>query len=58
MGLMLQFSCDCGTVFTGQTDRELILEVVGHAGQEHDMADAPAQTAVRVLDNIVEARAA
>ena len=55
---MLQFSCDCGTVFTGQTDSELILEVVGHAGREHDLADAPAQTAVRVLDSLVEAKAA
>jgi predicted small metal-binding protein len=52
---MLQFCCDCGAVFMAETDREIMVEAVDHACQEHDMADAPAQTAVQVLDNIVEA---
>jgi predicted small metal-binding protein len=52
---MLQFCCDCGTIFTGDSDREIMLEAVDHSCQEHDSADSPAQTAVRVLDSIVEA---
>jgi predicted small metal-binding protein len=52
---MLQFSCHCGTLFTGQSDRDIMVEAVKHARQEHGAADAPAQTAVHVLDSIVEA---
>jgi predicted small metal-binding protein len=52
---MLQFCCECGAVFSGDTDREIMVAAVEHACQEHDTADTPAQTAVQVLDNIVEA---
>ena len=52
---MLEFACECGTVFTAETDREIMVEALDHAREEHDLADAPAQTAVRVLDNIVVA---
>jgi predicted small metal-binding protein len=53
---MLVFLCEsCGSVFTGATDREVLVEAVDHAGHDHGMGDARAQAAVQVLDNIVEA---
>jgi predicted small metal-binding protein len=52
---MLQYCCECGAVFTGDSDREIMLEAVDHACQEHDSTDTPAQAAVLVLDGIVEA---
>jgi predicted small metal-binding protein len=53
---MLQFSCEaCGAIFTGETDREILVTAVEHAGHEHGMTEAPAQAAVEVLDGIVEA---
>jgi hypothetical protein len=52
---MLEFCCECGALFTGETDREVLFTAVAHVCEEHDTADAPAQTAVQVLDSIVEA---
>ena len=52
---MLQFSCECGAVFTAETDREIMIQAVEHAAKEHETGETPAQTAVQVLDNIVEA---
>ena len=57
---MKQFACqsvvpDCDAVFTGESEGEVLLQAVRHAGQEHDMADAPAQAAVLMFEHIVEA---
>jgi predicted small metal-binding protein len=57
---MKQFACqsvvpDCDAVFTGASEGEVLLQAVRHAGQEHDMADAPAQAAVLVFEHIVDA---
>ena len=57
---MKLFSCDtvvpgCQAVFEGDSDREVLLQAVEHAGQDHGMTEAPAQLAVDVLDNIAEA---
>jgi hypothetical protein len=52
---MLEFCCECGARFTGETDRDVMLAAVAHARDEHDAADRPAQTAVRVLDGIAQA---
>jgi predicted small metal-binding protein len=52
---MLQFSCHCGQVFSGQTDRDVLVQAVDHAGDEHGLEDARAQVAVEVLDALVEA---
>jgi predicted small metal-binding protein len=53
---MLQLACEsCSAVFTAESDREILVAAVDHAGHEHGMADSPAQAAVQALDNIVEA---
>jgi Protein of unknown function (DUF1059) len=52
---MLEYCCECGALFTGKTDREVMLAAVAHVCEEHDAAGRPAQTAVQVLDRIVEA---
>ena len=54
---MKQFACqsvvpDCDAVFTGESEGEVLLQAVRHAGQEHDMDDTPAQTAVLVFEHI------
>jgi predicted small metal-binding protein len=59
-GGMKQFACQslvpgCEAVFTGDRERDVLLPAVEHAEQDHQMADTPAQAAVQVLDNIVEA---
>jgi predicted small metal-binding protein len=57
---MKQFTCQsvvpgCEAVFTGQSEREVLLPAVEHAEQDHNMDETPAQAAVQVLDHIVEA---
>ena len=52
---MLEFACHCGEVFSGQTDRDVLVQAVDHAGDEHALGDARAQVAVEVLDGIAEA---
>jgi predicted small metal-binding protein len=57
---MKQFACQslvpcCEAVFTGESERDVLLPAVEHAEQDHDMDESPAQAAVQVLDNIVEA---
>jgi predicted small metal-binding protein len=54
---MKQFACeslvpDCNAVFTGESEGEVLLQAVRHAGQEHDMDDTPAQAAVLVFEHI------
>jgi predicted small metal-binding protein len=54
---MKQFACqsvipDCDAVFTGESEGEVLLQAVRHAGQEHDMDDKPAQAAVLVFEHI------
>ena len=49
---MVEYACPCGQVFTGESDRDLLVEAVDHAGEEHGMADARAQAAVQVLDGL------
>ena len=54
---MKQFACqsvvpDCDAVFTGESEGEVLLQAVRHAGQEPDMDDTPAQTAVLVFEHI------
>jgi predicted small metal-binding protein len=57
---MKQFACQsvvpsCEAVFTGDSDRDVLLPAVEHVEQDHDMDGTPAQAAVQVLDHIVEA---
>jgi predicted small metal-binding protein len=59
MGMKL-FACqsmapECEAVFTGDSEYDVLVQAVDHAGREHDMDDTPAQAAVQVLDHIVEA---
>jgi predicted small metal-binding protein len=54
---MKHFSCDsvvpgCDAVFTGDSEREVLLQAVEHAGEEHGLDDATAQLAVQVLDKL------
>jgi predicted small metal-binding protein len=57
---MKQFACQsvvpgCEAVFSGESEREVLLPAVEHAEQDHDMDETPAVAAVQVLDHIVEA---
>ena len=57
---MKQFACEsvvpgCEAVFTADSDRDVLIQAVDHADEEHGMAPLRARMAVEVLDHIQEA---
>ena len=49
---MLEYTCACGQVFSGDSAGEVLVEAVDHADRDHGMTESRAQAAVQVLDGL------
>ena len=49
---MLEYTCACGQVFSGESAGEVLVEAVDHADRDHGMTETRAQAAVQVLDGL------